>query len=351
MLMSMGLKSFTYNGDLSKLDTPNDACKGFNLRSVNIILTTTGIILGCVGIYIALGFLKNRKTPYNLVLVATPVVLIIGLIIELWGAVTFFQFAGQPWVGYVPKLFFFAGASGDVFMQGFRIEFILIGTGKSRNWKKYYSWALAALGTLCGVLFVTCLVIGLVKGVNAQPIGFVFPYVVWMFSAAMIDTFLSVCVLCITASQALLLSKYPELTMTSVGAFARQNNIAAMGQLITDLVLLGTYIIRYWIADVGYTFTYIAVLGLPLKVLMLLFSITVMQKARRAASAAREGYGSAPGKDSREKKGPLLSVKDATRSHFSPTGTRSLNMVGTLSHPTDSPNSTLPSADKTKDIA
>ncbi|KAI9100972.1 hypothetical protein DFS34DRAFT_692723 [Phlyctochytrium arcticum] len=337
-----GTEVITYTGYLSKLETPNDACKGFNLRSVNTILITIGLILGFVGVYIALGFLKNRRTPYNLVLVATPVVMIIGLIIELWGAASFFQFAGKPWLGHLPKLFYFAEACGDVFMQGFRIEFILIGAGKSRSWKKYYTRVAAALGTVCGFLFFTCLMIGLVKGVDAQPIGFVFPYAAWLLSAAIIDTILSIWILRITASQALLLSKYPQLTMISVKAFARQNNFAAVGQLIADVLLLSTYIIRNSVADMGYTFSYIAILGLPLKVLMLLLSITVMQKARRAASAARE-FSSAQGRSG---------GTSASRSHFSPTGTKSgllhPNMSATLVHSSASPSLNLKPADSTK---
>ncbi|KAI9100962.1 hypothetical protein DFS34DRAFT_612690 [Phlyctochytrium arcticum] len=271
--------------------------------------------------------------------------MIIGLIIEVWGAASFFQFAGQPWVGHLPKLFYFSGVCGDVFMQGFRIEFILIGAGKSRNWKKYCSWVAAALGTVCGILFFTCLMIGLVKGVDAQPIGFVFPYAAWLLSAAIIDTILSIWILSITASQALLLSKYPQLTMISVKAFARQNNFAAVGQLIADILLLSTYIIRNSVADMGYTFSYIAILGLPLKVLMLLFSITVMQKARRAASEARE-YSSAQGRS-----GGTAS-RSQNRSHFSPTGTRSERLLPSTSttvvNSGGSPSLTLKPTDNTK---
>ncbi|KAI9100965.1 hypothetical protein DFS34DRAFT_676234 [Phlyctochytrium arcticum] len=287
-----GTEVISYIGYLSKLDTAEEACNGINIRGLNIALVILGMLIGSRAIYGASGFLKNRKTSYNLVLLAAPILMNAGLVIELAGTASYFQFGGNPWLGHVPKFLYFAGVCGIAYMQGFRIEFILIGAGKPRRWKKYYNWAVTGIGILCGLTFVICVMIGLTKGVDAQPLPFVYPYAFWLLFIAAVDTFLSIWILRITASQALLLSRYPELTSISVGAFARQNNIAAVGQLIADVVLLGTYIIRNSVADMGYTFSYVSIFGLPLQLLMLMFSITVMQKARRAAATGQEQFGS-----------------------------------------------------------
>ncbi|KAI9100967.1 hypothetical protein DFS34DRAFT_684138 [Phlyctochytrium arcticum] len=287
-----GTEVISYIGYLSKLDTAEEACNGINIRGLNIALVILGMLIGSRAIYGASGFLKNRKTSYNLVLLAAPILMNAGLVIELAGTASYFQFGGNPWLGHVPKFLYFAGVCGIAYMQGFRIEFILIGAGKPRRWKKYYNWAVTGIGILCGLTFTIFLLIGLTKGVDAQPFSFVYPYAFWLLFTAAVDTFLSIWILRITASQALLLSRYPELTSVSVGAFARQNNIAAVGQLIADVVLLGTYIIRNSVADMGYTFSYVSIFGLPLQLLMLIFSITVMQKARRAAATGQEYVGS-----------------------------------------------------------
>ncbi|KAI9100960.1 hypothetical protein DFS34DRAFT_449382 [Phlyctochytrium arcticum] len=64
-----GTEVISYTGYLSRLDAPEDACMGVNIRGLNSALTILGLLFGFAGIYFASKFLKERRTVYNMVLI------------------------------------------------------------------------------------------------------------------------------------------------------------------------------------------------------------------------------------------------------------------------------------------
>ncbi|KAJ3187537.1 hypothetical protein HDU85_006832 [Gaertneriomyces sp. JEL0708] len=277
-----GKEVITYTGHLSKLDFPEDACNGLNLRGLNLTFAMIAMAVNVVALYMGVKLFRVRRTLYTTMLVLVPGLMMVDLIIEVYSVSTFYQFGGTPEFSHLPKFLTFLCATGILAVQGFRIDFIIIGKALPRRWKSYFRWISGSLFAVCGILFVSLLAVGLAKGRDAMPFTYAAPYTIWFLYIAVLDTVLSIEILRITANQAQMLTRYRDLTVSNVAAFARKNKMAAIFQLLAILFFLSTFMATR-VVSAGYTWGYLTLIGPPLQSLSLVWAIKVMQKARRAA--------------------------------------------------------------------
>ncbi|KAI8994299.1 hypothetical protein BC832DRAFT_569692 [Gaertneriomyces semiglobifer] len=277
-----GKEVITYTGYLSKLDYAEDACNGLNLRGLNVTFALIALLVDLVALYMGIKLFRVRRTTYTTMLVATPGLMLVQLIIEVYSVSTFYQFGGKPEFSHLPKFLTFVCAAGILIVQGFRVDFIIIGKALPRRWKTYFVWTCVVTGVICGILFITFAAIGLSQGRDAMPVTYAVPFSLWLLFVAVLDTALSIEILRITANQAQMLTRYRDLTASNVAAFARKNKMAAIFQLLAILFFLTTFLATR-LVSAGYTWGYLTLIGPPLQSLSLVWAIKVMQKARRAA--------------------------------------------------------------------
>ncbi|TPX61757.1 hypothetical protein SpCBS45565_g07177 [Spizellomyces sp. 'palustris'] len=287
--------NITYTGHISTWDTPQAACTGVNLRAANIGLVLTGIFITTTAVVFCYRFLlSRRKTTYNYLMFICPIVCLMGLLLDLITVANFSQYNGHPNIGHLPKVFYYSSCTLIGLAQGVRVEFLLIGWGRSRVWAPRFVKTLLIIGAVFAVWAIVSFAIGASLGIEKAGMKYILPYSFWFVTVGATDVVLSAMILHLCYRQTALLRSYDTLTISEVQAFAAQAKVAAAIQLIGDLTLAIIFNLSSGgSGGLGYTYSYASTMSLPFQYSFLLYSIYLLQKVQQLKNAGpRTGTGS-----------------------------------------------------------
>ncbi|KAI8919496.1 hypothetical protein DFJ77DRAFT_454433, partial [Powellomyces hirtus] len=176
------------------------------------------------------------------------------------------------------------------FVQGFRIEFILIALNKPRHWDRYLVGSLVSLGYFGFLVAVTLFFMGIKYGADTVPLNFATVYIGFYMIVGTLDVVLSVAILSICANNVALLKTFDTLSIASdsteaANRFVRLNRIPAIAQLFGDAFCCICFIAGA-LFDGGYTTSVVSILALPSQNLFLLYSIECMRRAQQCTRPA-----------------------------------------------------------------
>ncbi|KAJ3011134.1 hypothetical protein HKX48_007000 [Thoreauomyces humboldtii] len=299
-----GTTVVTYSGALGTWETVGLACDGLNLFVPNLLLISVATLISVL--CVTLAFINGSKrswTPYNRCMLLGPVLLTIGNLIEIWSVSNWYQWNGSPNWAHLPKVFWYADVILMSFVQGFRIEFILIATNRPRIWSGRFVAFIVTITTILGLLAIAIFLIGC-HSLPSAPISFSYPYSIGLLLVGLLDVVLSVTILTLCGSTERGLRTLASLEFdvsssvsvvgsTKTGAssrtermardvveFVRDNRAPALLQLLGDGAFAGCYLLGA-LSDGGYTFSLVSTLGIPVQNLFLLYSIESMRRAQQ----------------------------------------------------------------------
>ena len=144
----------TFAGVLGSYHTAVRACNGVNYRPLSLTAASANLLIGLVTLYYCYRFLPHRRTSYNIGTLLMPFLTVCGGAIEVVNACTWSQFWGHPDVGHASKIFYFSASLTAALVQSYRIDVILLVTGKPRIWASVAVVLHTILGAVCGAISV-----------------------------------------------------------------------------------------------------------------------------------------------------------------------------------------------------
>ncbi|KAJ3012831.1 hypothetical protein HKX48_006062 [Thoreauomyces humboldtii] len=296
--LSNGTIIMSYDGYIGSWETVAMACSGVNLLAPNVVLI--GVTLCITALCIVMAYRNGSKrtwTRYNKVMLLGPCLLMTGVAIEMYSVSTWYQWDGHPDWCHVPKPFWYLGTLCMGYVQGFRIEFILIATNRPRHWDKRILAVLLGICVILGLVSLAIFFVGTTHGVDHTPFNFILLYTGAYMIIGVTDVLLSMAILTICANNDAVIRTLDTLSfcdseMTKsnptekVRKFARENRIPALVQLAGDFIFATCYLIGI-LGPGGYTFGVVAIMGPTCANLFLLYSVESMKKAAEAGGRSR----------------------------------------------------------------
>ncbi|KAI8819027.1 uncharacterized protein EV422DRAFT_569302 [Fimicolochytrium jonesii] len=281
----------TFAGALGSYHTAVRACNGVNYRAFSLSAAFANLLIGLVTTFYCYRFLPHRRTPYNIGTLLMPGLAVCGGVIEVVNAFTWSQFWGHPDVGHVAKIFYFAASLTAALVQSYRIDVILLVTGKPRVWAKVAVVLHTILGAICGAVSVVMWFIG---AHGKKPlISYSYPYAFYLTYVACLDTVLSLLLLRLFYKHTALVRSYDKLTLADVKLYSQRFQFAAIGQLFVLIISAALYLLSSGTNTMGYSFGTLSSLSVPAAMAIMVFSIFTLQGMERrrtgGSSVARTG--------------------------------------------------------------
>ncbi|TPX65921.1 hypothetical protein SpCBS45565_g04811 [Spizellomyces sp. 'palustris'] len=283
-----GTSFISYAGLLSKWDSPESPCTGINLLSVNLFFCLLSICIDLgTAAFVYLILLRHRKTKHNILIFMAPVSLLPGSILDTVSASTHFQFFGYPDATQLPKIFFFTGCTLLAWVEGIRLDFLIliIGQGKvKKEWGKWFMSFTMGVGTTLGVLTIA-LFISAAKGKSASA-SWSWPYTLWFMYVGAMDISISIAILHLAYRQTALLAAFAngKLNVNQVRSLAGRFKRVAALQLV---MILGTALL--FNVRVGYSFGLFATVGVSSQMSIVVYSVHLLQKIQQLKNTNMKG--------------------------------------------------------------
>ncbi|KAJ3182854.1 hypothetical protein HDU85_002457 [Gaertneriomyces sp. JEL0708] len=279
-----GKTIISYAGYVGTWENEESPCVGVNLLGANVTIIVAGLLLTTACVVRAVKYaLKRGWTLYNKAMVIGAAGMWIGLAIELYAVIDWFQLNGKPDWGHIPKVFWYTAAICGAVVQGFRIQFILIARNRPQHWKKPILLTFVGVGVVMGLAAVALFMTGVFSGIENVPLSPFVPYIGFFLITGVVDVVLSVYILRICANNNAVLNAFDKYNLTSatIDMFVRQNRVAAALALVGELLFVICFLLG-GLFNFGYTFSYLSTFGLPVQFTFLLHSLYCLRKTQEA---------------------------------------------------------------------
>ncbi|KAI8589800.1 hypothetical protein BDZ88DRAFT_122801 [Geranomyces variabilis] len=281
-----GTTTLSYNGFLGAWETPEMACDGINLRVPNLVIVSCAIVISTACVVIAYQNGQRRKwSIYNEIMLAGPIAYLVEHCLNLYSVAVFYQWEGRPNLAHLPYVFWYLGGLAIAFVQGFRIEFILIAYNRPRRWKPLIVGTTFGLAATLGILSAAMFWLGVTCGIAAVPVHFAIPQLAGYFLTGCMDVILSATVLTICRNSFVVVR---ALGTTGVTCDAKKATLVRrfmtlnrrLGAIELCVVVVFTSLFFYGTAfGGGYTWGRLSIMGPCLQNLFLLYSVEGMRRA------------------------------------------------------------------------
>ncbi|KAJ3150601.1 hypothetical protein HDU89_003009 [Geranomyces variabilis] len=194
---------------------------------------------------------------------------------------------GRPNLAHLPYVFWYLGGLAIAFVQGFRIEFILIAYNRPRRWKSLIVGTIFGLAAALGLLSAAMFWLGVICGVAAVPLHFAIPQLAGYFLTGCMDVILSATVLTICRNSFVVVR---ALGTTGVTCDAKKATMVRrfmslhrrLCAIELCVVVVFTSLFFYGTAfGGGYTWGRLSIMGPCLQNLFLLYSVECMKTAQK----------------------------------------------------------------------
>ncbi|KAI9005407.1 hypothetical protein BC832DRAFT_487395 [Gaertneriomyces semiglobifer] len=262
-----------YSGSLARFDTPYKACSGVNLQALNFVFSTLAMAISAACLIFAIHALfRRRRTQYNILMTVTPFVMFLATIGDQIGNATYYQFWGKANAGHAAKFILFLMPTILVYMEGVRIDFVLVVLNRSRKITKKIQ--------------IVNLILGLI----------LFIALIAMFA---VDCSVSVLLIHLCYKQTVVLQRQEGVSAHEAQTFSRNCIIASALTIISDFFLAISY---NFASSTGKSFGRLSTLGAPLQNASLLYSVYLLQRLNENRTRGPSGGDAS----SREKNGSTM---------------------------------------------
>lgn len=283
-----GTTSIRYVGLISAWNTPEGTCSGVNIRAASAFICLLSIVINIPCSILAYKLLlARRQTPFNIIMVITPLITIVGNIFDLLSVISFLQLRGAE-LTHLPKVFYYTTCTLVGWMEGFRVGFIAAVTGRTPRWEKWFRAGIMMVGAGLGVWSIVVFVKGVKNGrASVGVYGYAGPYTFWFMIIGVTDVVLSALLLHLCYKQTALLRSFDIGQESTKGGALNLFKIACGVQIV--VVIASGLVFSLATRNLGNTFAYLAMLSLPFQYVFLVYSIHVLQRMQHKQNVRRGG--------------------------------------------------------------